>query len=508
MKIVSLRARLIGWIALLLVFLLTGFGLTSYQWIRRDRLSRIDEGLGQRTAALASDLRFPALRFGRNLAEGLQRWSVIAGRLPQLSGNAVPSDDTPPPLPVPPPEEPEPGKPAEAMTGRQFRLTRLTEHLFEKSEGEEPYYYAIWWPADELWQKSAVVPDGLTRPPTPRNENRPVITTRGEFRECAWLTDRGELVLAGVSLATYKHDLRRFAWWLGGAGLGVLVLGIGGGWMVAGRAMRPISEIGDAARRISAGNLTERIPAANPADELGQLAGILNSTFARLESAFAKQRQFTDDASHEMRTPLAVIITEAQAALARPRSKEEYQAALETCLEAAQDLRRLTESLLSLARLDAGEVCPTEPGTDIADTVASCIALVRPLAEAKRLQLEGTLDSALLPISPARLRQVTVNLLDNAIHYNYEGGTVRVATRRDGKFVLLVVADTGRGIAAEHLPHLFNRFYRADPARTQTGNRFGLGLAIVKAIVDAHGGQLSVESELGLGTTFTVRFPA
>jgi len=502
MKIVSLRARLIGWIALLLVFLLTGFGLTSYQWIRRDRLSRIDEGLSQRTAALASDLRFPALRFGRNLAEGLQRWSVMAGRFPEISDNAAPPDGPPPPLPE------EPGKPTETMTNRQFRLTRLTEHLFEKSDGEEPYYYAIWWPADELWQKSAVVPNGLMRPPTPRNENRPIITTRGEFRECAWLTDRGELVLAGVSLVSYKQDMRRFAWRLGGAGLGVLLLGIGGGWLVAGRAMRPISEIGEAARRISAGNLTERIPAANPADELGRLSEILNSTFARLESAFVEQRQFTDDASHEMRTPLAVIITEAQAALARPRSKEEYQAALETCLEAAQDLRRLTESLLSLARLDAGGVRPTEPAIDIADTVASCIALVRPLAEAKQLQLETTLDSALLSISPARLRQVTVNLLDNAIHYNYEGGTVRVATRRDGNFVLVVVADTGRGIAAEHLPHLFNRFYRADPARTRTGNRFGLGLAIVKAIVDAHGGQLSVESELGLGTTFTVRFPA
>jgi heavy metal sensor kinase len=502
MKIVSLRGRLIGWIALLLAILLTGFGLTAYQWIRRDRLARIDEELSQRTAALASDLRSPFLRFARNLAG---RSGGPTGAMPPPgewffpAGNATPRE-----APVE-----EPGKSTEAGASRPFRLSRLTEHLFEQSEGGSRYYYAIWWSTSgELWQKSSAAPDGLSRPPTPRGENQPIITTRAGLRECAWLTDRGELVLAGVSLDAYRQDLRRFAWWLGGAGLGVLVLGMGGAWMVAGRAMRPIREIGTAARRISAGNLAERITVANPADELEQLGEILNGTFARLESAFAEQRQFTDDASHEIRTPLAVIITEAQAALARPRSPEEYQAALATCLEAAQDMRRLTESLLSLSRLDAGESLAAGAGTDIAEVVSSCVALVRPLAEARRLQLAVTLEPATLAISPSRLRQVAVNLLANAIHYNYEGGTVRVTTRREGAAVVLVVADTGRGIAAEHLPHIFQRFYRADPARTQTGNRFGLGLAIVKAIVDAQGGQVSVASELGLGTTFTVRFPA
>lgn len=507
MKIVSLRGRLIGWIALLLVVLLAGFGLTAYQWIRHDRLARIDEGLGQRAAALAGDLRSPFLRFARLPSGGPPRWIGPTGAMVPAPGDwAVPAAGA---APREVPAE-EPAKPGEAAaTLRPFRLSRLTEHLFEQSEGEGRYYYAIWWAAAaDPWQKSAFVPDGLARPPTPRTENRAVITTRAGRREGAWLTDRGELVLAGVALDAYRRELRRFAWWLGGAGLGVLVLGMGGAWMVAGRAMRPVAEIGTAARRIAAGHLAERIAVADPADELGRLAEILNATFARLESAFAEQRQFTDDASHEIRTPLAVIITEAQAALARPRAPEEYQAALATCLEAAQDMRRLTESLLSLSRLDAGESLAAGTGTDLAEVVSSCVALVRPLAEARRLQLEVTLEPAPLAIGPARLRQVAVNLLANAIHYNYEGGTVRVTTKRDGADVVLVVADTGRGIAAEHLPHIFQRFYRADPARTQTGNRFGLGLAIVKAIVDAQGGRVTVASELGLGTTFTVRFPA
>ncbi|HWA28099.1 MAG TPA: ATP-binding protein [Lacunisphaera sp.] len=522
MKALSLRWKLAGWIALLLLGLLTGFGVTAYQWVRHERLNRLDEALAQRAVAVASDLRFPMLWNNGQLV-GPGRFFSTPGQprrdRTEPSASAAPgagADAVSPPPPAPgssleprpavrdrgetPPAEP-PGE------SRQFRLSRLTSRLFSETD-EAGYYYVLWGRSETPRHQSANAPHPAVRPPAPDIENQPNFSTRADWRECTWLTDRGELIVTGISLTAFRRDLGRFAWWLGGAGLGVLLLGITGGWVVASGAMKPIEDISSAARKISAGNLSERIPVRDPGDEVGRLAGVLNSTFARLEAAFAEQRQFTADASHEIRTPLTVVIAEAQAALARPRSNEEYRATLETCLEAAQDLRRLTNSLLDLARLDLGESAIHRQAMNLADTAESCTALIRPLAEARRIVVETDLKPATLNADAGRLRQVMINLLDNAIHYNFDGGTVSVQTRSEASQVLLVVRDTGRGIAAEDLPHIFNRFYRSDPARTQTGNRLGLGLAIVKTIVDMHGGRIEVASQLGLGTTFKVHLPA
>src|SRR5213592_1019500 len=178
---------------------------------------------------------------------------------------------------------------------------------------------------------------------------------RDALREAFHYTELGDCVLAGRNITSDLNAMGRFRWWLFAAGGTVLALGLGGGWWLSTRAIRPVEEISAAASRISAGNLSERIRAVDPGNELGRLVGVLNSTFARLEAAFAQQKQFTADASHELRTPLAVIISEAQTALSRERSAAEYRESVETCLDSAQQMRRLTESLLQLARLDAGQ---------------------------------------------------------------------------------------------------------------------------------------------------------
>jgi heavy metal sensor kinase len=301
--------------------------------------------------------------------------------------------------------------------------------------------------------------------------------------------------------------MNRFTGLLLAAGSVVLAFGLGGGWWLAGRAIRPIAKISATAGRISAGNLAERIDAAEADNELGQLAAVLNSTFARLEAAFAQQRQFTADASHELRTPLAVIISEAQTALARERNAAEYRETLEDCLSTAQQMRRLVESLLQLARFDAGQESMKRESFDLSQVARECADLVRPLAERRRIKIDCDLATVRCAGDAARISQVVTNLLTNAIGFNHDEGEIQIAVDAKDSVALLRVRDTGQGIPPKDLPHIFERFYRVDKARSSVQGRTGLGLAICKAIVDAHGGSIEVVSQPGSGSTFTVKLP-
>jgi two-component system, OmpR family, sensor kinase len=278
-----------------------------------------------------------------------------------------------------------------------------------------------------------------------------------------------------------------------------------GAWWLIGRALQPVENISAAALKISSGDLSQRISVAETESELGRLAEVLNSTFARLDTAFAQQKQFTADASHELRTPLAVMISEAQTALARERNPADYRESLAACLDTAQKMRQLTESLLELARLDAGQEGLRMETNDLAAIVQNCMNLVSPLAASRNLQIHCDLAPASALCDATRMAQVITNLLTNAINYNRDGGEIRVAVRVATGGVILSVADTGQGIPATDLPHVFERFYRANKART--GGNTGLGLAISKAIVEAHGGAIEVSSREMVGTTFTVTLP-
>ena len=269
-----------------------------------------------------------------------------------------------------------------------------------------------------------------------------------------------------------------------------------------------MQKISAAASRISAGNLAERIDVAETDNELGQLATTLNSTFSRLESAFTQQKQFTADASHELRTPLAGMISEAQTTLARPRTEGEYRETVEACLTTAQQMRRLTESLLELARYDSGQENIHRTPFDLADLTRDAAGLLEPLAAERNVRIETELAAAPTAGDADRIRQVIINLISNAIYYNKPEGRVRVSSRHTTGEAIVVVEDNGMGIAAEDLPNIFKRFYRADKARSRASGNSGLGLAICKAIVDAHGGQLTVTSKPGEGTTFTLTLPA
>jgi len=302
-------------------------------------------------------------------------------------------------------------------------------------------------------------------------------------------------------------ELHHFAWSLSGIGGLVLVLGLTGGWWLSTRAIRPIEDISATAVKIAAGDLSQRINVADTDNELGRLAGVLNSTFARLEAAFAQQGRFTADAAHELRTPVTVILTQVQTALKQERAAAEYRATVEACQRAAQRMRGLLESLLELARLDAGQEPMRTRRFDLARTVSDCVELVQPLAAERGIKIQSELPALEIVGDPGRLAQVFTNLLSNAIHYNKDHGEIRVSVQRRDGAALVTVADTGEGISEQDLPHVFERFFRADKSRSSAAGRNGLGLAISKAIVTAHGGGIEVESKPGAGATFTVRLP-
>jgi two-component system OmpR family sensor kinase len=246
---------------------------------------------------------------------------------------------------------------------------------------------------------------------------------------------------------------------------------------------------------------------ANPPEELGRLAAVLNSTFAGLESAMARQRRFTADAAHELRTPLSALIADTQSTLARDRTAAEYRRTVEADLETAQQMRRLTESLLELARLDDSSDQTKRRSTDLAATVRSSVEQLNPLATDGGVSVVESLEEATVFCVPERLDLLVSNLLNNALIYNKQGGEVRLATFCDNDWAVLRVADTGVGIAPEDLPHIFERFYRADKIRLRSEGHAGLGLAISKAIINAEGGSIEVQSTPDVGTTFTVRLP-
>jgi heavy metal sensor kinase len=301
--------------------------------------------------------------------------------------------------------------------------------------------------------------------------------------------------------------MHRLALWLFAAGSSVLLLGLAGGWWLATRAIQPIEDISATALKIAGGDLSQRINAADTESELGRLAGVLNSTFSRLEAAFAHQARFTSDASHELRTPVSVIISQTQTALSRERPGPEYCEALQACQRAAQRMRGLIESLLELARLDAGQEPMKRERFDLAQVARDGVELVRPLADERGIKITCDVSVVECLGDAERIGQVVTNLLTNAIRFNRPQGEVSIYARNENGAAFLIVTDSGEGIATEHLPHLFERFYRADKSRSRAAGQTGLGLAICKAIVDAHSGTIEVSSRPGEGSTFTVRLP-
>jgi signal transduction histidine kinase len=279
------------------------------------------------------------------------------------------------------------------------------------------------------------------------------------------------------------------------------------GWLLAGRALRPVAALTQTARAIARSrSLHERVPVGSRGDELGQLGAIFNEMLASLEQANQAQQRFVADASHELRAPLTAIqanldLLERQPAMdAGDRQEAVGEAAWE-----ARRLAALVADLLSLARADAG-VTLRRRHVELDRVALEALGEARHLVRGQRLEVEA-LEPAVVTGDPDRLKQLVLILLDNALKYTPPPGRVTLGLRREGTGVILTVRDTGIGIPADDLPHVFERFYRADPARTRDTGGTGLGLPIAQWIAELHGGRVGLTSAVGQGTTATVSLP-
>jgi len=288
----------------------------------------------------------------------------------------------------------------------------------------------------------------------------------------------------------------------------VVSLAVAGGYWLMRRSLAPVDEITKRAEGITSTNLSERLPVIRTGDELERLSMSLNRMIERLDETFQHINRFSADASHELRTPLTILQLELEGIAQDHRRDATLRDQIGSALEETNRMSRIVESLLAISRLDAGEVKMDKTRLDLGELAATTADEMRLLAEEKSIRLQthaaGTVH---VEGDRTRLQQVIVNLIDNAIKYIQAGGTVGVSVNSEGNHAVLEVFDNGPGIPAHALPHVFERFYRADKARSRANGGAGLGLSIVKAICAAHNAEVKVSSQEGQGSCFRVELP-
>lgn len=447
----SLRWRLQFWYGVVLVAVLAGFGVTAYEYQRIELQRRTDEELERRAGAWARWLKQPG---------ALERTDA-----PELDV----ADDFP----------------------------------------GGSWYAVRWLEKGERREASAAAPSAVPRPQ--RSEMKPAgptLRARGDYREAVLHVGPGEYIVTGRDMARASAELRRFAWMLGGVAAGILAAGLAVGAFVTGRALRPLKHIAGAAREIAGGEWSRRVPTERMDEEPRALAEVLNDTFARLEEALARQKCFTADAAHELRTPVAVVLMQAQGALAVEGGDPAHREALEACERAARRMRALTESLLRLARLEDGPVHASRTRVDLAERAREAARLLAPLAE--RAGVAVTLDLAEAPVAgdEEALDQLVTNLAANALTHGGAGGRLELVTRVEGGEARLEVRDAGPGFPEDMIGGLFERFTRLDASRSRASGGVGLGLAICRAVATAHGGRIEAKNRPDGGAVFVVTLPA
>ena len=335
--------------------------------------------------------------------------------------------------------------------------------------------------------------------------------TQGEDRYrvlIALMTSSGHLILVGTNSESVDDAVTRLVTILLLTGPGVLLAAGGGGWFLAKRALRPVTEMTATAASIGIDRLDERVPVPPGSDELSALAATLNTMLSRLETGVRDKRRLVADASHELQTPLAVMRTELDVSLASGDLPPDAVAVLESAREETDRMTRIVRNLLTLARFDEGTLRLLRQPVDLAEVVASTVESLDTLAHERGVDVSVVSDGAAVADGDSEyLRLVVANLVENAIRYSGEGSHVVVSTRVDGHEARVVVRDNGSGIPADALLHIFDRFYRVDTSRSKAMGGSGLGLAISREIAEAHHGRIEVESEVSAGSTFTLILP-
>jgi heavy metal sensor kinase len=453
----SLRVRLTVWYVLLLAIILAAFSAGLYLAVRSNIYGNLDDSLDARSQVLGAAVTFD-------------------GNGPTLSGADAPADPQ----------------------GETFA------RVFDSS-GQVTFDNTNANTATTIDQRiiTAALHGQTTRANASSKEENLLVLTRPITRDGA----TAGVLQVGISREDARDTLSALLFVLAVGYPLTLILASAGGVFLAGRALAPIDRLTRVARRISAEDLHQRIDLEVPDDEVGRLARTFNDMIARLDDAFERQRQFTAHASHELRTPLTVIKGQTEVALQRDRDVESYQRILEGVNLQVDRMIRMSQSLLVLARADAGQLLPSSEPVEIGGVVREAVDQLLPAAEAKSIEIAAAGTPATTSGDRDLLLQLLLNLLDNAVKYTPDYGFIRISWS-GGDEIRIDVSDTGQGIPDADLPHIFERFYRADKSRTGTNAGAGLGLSIASWIAEAHGGRLDVQSKEGLGSTFSVRLPA
>jgi len=316
------------------------------------------------------------------------------------------------------------------------------------------------------------------------------------------------LLQVGVTLAPNDAALRRYRDLLLLGVPACLILAGAGSWWLSAFALAPLIRLAGAAREIDVRTLERRLPTRGVNDELDDVARAFNGVLERLEHAVGEMRQFSAALAHELRTPLTALRGEIELALGRLGTTDANRDHLASQIEEIDRLKRLIEQILTLARAEAGQIPLTFAPLDAGELAASLVEQLEPVAQARGIALTcERVGGAIVRADGEWLRRLLINLLDNALKFTHDGGRVWVRVASADDRVTIAVSDTGVGIAPADRPHVFERFFRADPSRTSSTEGTGLGLSLVQWIVERHGGSIRLESAIGSGTTFTVTLP-
>ncbi len=383
-------------------------------------------------------------------------------------------------------------------------------HRFGKAPRDQAFF-AVWDATGEPEQTGGIVPKHAVfsseSPPTSGRHPFKTYQTGNELSVIVGTPTGGQLWI-GRPLAKETDGLRVLVYeLLSFSVLVFLVVGIISSW-ISRLISKPINELSKLAQSITIKNLDDRLPGAHWSSEMVNLSAAFNRMLETLSHSFTRQRQFTADAAHELRTPVAIILSQSEYCLSRERNIEAYRDGFITCQTTALHMKKLVEDLLDLSRFDSAQTLPVRVQLDLCELTHQVVKLLQPLASQKNLRLSTDLQPSLMLGDESQMRQVLMNLISNALEYNSDNGFANVSVIDDLDQIKLVVEDGGIGIAESNLPNVFNRFYRVDPSRTTSSTSgTGLGLSLVEEIVHAHGGKIEIKSVLSQGTRVFVSFP-
>lgn len=482
----SIRSRLTLWYSFVLITTLLAFGVIAYTYSSRQLLSNLDRSLSNEVRWVKTFIQPKAGK-----VKPSRKFQSKKHQLPVVTDQVTPVDVE-----------------ADVQTADDEIWNQIYEHallnpkktLIEVTDTTGAIIFRSFSLASESLMVSRGPLDSLTLMTVKSDRG-------GEWRVAATATKELR-IYAAYPLAELSDVLDNLFSILLVLTPIALTVSIGGGLFLANKSLRPVDDITKAARQITAQKLDQQIPYRNVDDEIGRLVLTINEMITRLGVSFQQIQQFSSDVSHELRTPLAVMRGEVELALRTPRESTEYRRVLASNLEEILRLSSIIDNLLTLTKGEMGKQGIQTQQISLSDLLEDLAEDAQVLAEKKHQHVELVINRKVVVLGDAlRLRQLLLNLIDNAVKYTQEGGTIKISAGQHAHFVVVSVTDNGFGIPLEDQTRIFDRFYRVDKARSRELGGSGLGLAIAKWIAEQHHGKIEIESELHKGSTFSVYLP-